>query len=155
MLETDWFNGHGVDEERAHVNPPDLLRYVVAIVAFGVALGLLGLAGCASAPATQAADNPAVEHSLVFRARHDDGSPVVLRIFTAKPCTDDRVLNFLKWKYGAPPEMLAQFKAAVLTWQGKDWASCWIEQQGYALSVDEEGAPFQPVLKSEMREEGV
>jgi hypothetical protein len=145
----EWFSGRGVDEE-----PKRGLgfREFLILAAVAVILGLL--AGCAAAPITQASETK-VEHSLVFRATHDDGSPVALRIFTAKPCTDDRVLMFLDKKYGAPPDLLPHFKASILTWQGKDWASCWIEQQGYVVSVDEEGAPFQPVRMSRMKDEAL
>jgi hypothetical protein len=123
----------------------DLRNCILILAAVGVILGLL--AGCATAEP--------VDRSLVFRGTHQDGSQVALRIFTAKPCTDDRVLMFLDKKYGAPPDLLPHFKASILTWQGKDWASCWIEQQGYVVSVDEEGAPFQPVRMSKMKDEGI
>jgi len=138
----EWFYGRGVRDEPER---RDFRKCVLILIAVGVILGLL--AGCATA-------EPA-ERSLVFRGTHQDGSPVALRIFTAKPCTDARILGFLEHKYGAPPELIPHFKASILTWQGKDWASCWIEQQGYVVSVDEEGASFQPVRMSRMKDEGI
>ena len=145
----EWFSGRGVDEEPKR----DLgFREFLILAAVAVLLGLL--AGCATAPTAE----PAVkleERSLVFRATHRDGSPVVFRAFTAKPCTDARILGFLEHKFGAPPELLTRFKAAILIWEGRDWASCWIEQQGYAVSVDEEGAPFEPIPMTKMKDEAL
>jgi hypothetical protein len=149
MYNKEWFYGRGVRDEPQR---KDFRNCILILIAVGVILGLL--AGCAAAPTAE----PAVkleERSLVFRATHRDGSPVVFRAFTAKPCTDARILGFLEHKFAAPPELLTRFKAAILTWEGRDWASCWIEQQGYAVSVDEEGAPFQPVRMSRMKDEAL
>ena len=37
----------------------------------------------------------------------------------------------------ARAELVARFKAATLTWGGRDWRSCWIEWQGEIYSIDE------------------
>jgi hypothetical protein len=143
----DWFYGRGVEDEEARAERHELRKVIGILLVVGVLVGLfLGVAGCADAQS---------ERSLVFRALHRDGSPVVFRAFTAKPCTDARILGFLKHKFGAPAELLPHFKASILTWQGKDWASCWIEQQGYVVSVDEEGSSFQPVRMSRMKDEAL
>lgn len=155
MYNKDWFYGRGMSDDEARSERHELRKIIGILALVGVILGLfLGIGGCANSAAAPEAQAPN-DRSLVFRAKHQDGSAVALRIFTAKPCADDRILIHLVHKFGAPQEMLRHFKAAVLTWRGKDWASCWILMQGQVVSVDEEGAPFQLVPMSKMRDEGV
>ena len=73
--------------------------------------------------------------------KSSDGS-VALKLL-ATPCSDEKVLFFIAQK--VQPEFLAKFKDAVLTYGGRQWKSCWIEYQGHIFSMDEEGAPMQPI----------
>jgi hypothetical protein len=117
------------------------MRYLIAIAVLFVAQG------CASLTAET------VEPSRVFRATNDDGSPIVFRAYTAKPCTDEKVIGWLTSRYGVPPPVLEKFKAAVLTWKGSDWSACWMEMNGFAVSVDSEGAQFQSIPMRLLRDE--
>jgi hypothetical protein len=73
--------------------------------------------------------------------KSSDGT-VSLRLLDT-PCSNEKVLFFIAQK--VQPEFIAKFKDAVLTYGGRDWKSCWIEYQGHVFSMDEEGAPFQPI----------
>jgi hypothetical protein len=84
----------------------------------------------------------------VFKAEGRDGNPAALRLFD-KPCTDQKVLSKVM------EAMRDKLKAAQLTYGGAEWASCWIELNGSVYSIDEEGAPFQPVPRYLFKEEGV
>jgi hypothetical protein len=42
-------------------------------------------------------------------------------------------------------QLLEHFKKATLTYGGRDWESCWIELDGFVMSVDEEGVPLEPI----------
>ena len=75
-----------------------------------------------------------------FESIGADGHPAVLELHE-KPCTDKKVVEQLRSKVLD----VRRFKAAVLTYGGKQWASCWTELRNEALSIDEEGAPFQAV----------
>ena len=77
----------------------------------------------------------------VFKETGNDGRPVSLRL-SDKPCTSEKVLAHLK--ANVKPQYIPLFKAAVLHYAGKNWDSCWIEYGGAVLSIDEEGAPFNP-----------
>lgn len=152
MSETEWFSGRAVEDPEARMERRELRKIVGIVMLVGLAIGLfLGMGGWAFA--TEASE-PKAEPSLVFRAMHEDGSPVVLRIFITRPCTDDRVLMRLVHEVKVPRHIVPFFKAATLTWQGRDWASCWIQMQGRVVSIDEEGAPFQAVPMGSMRDEG-
>jgi hypothetical protein len=86
----------------------------------------------------------------VFRSIDNTGRPAALKLHD-KPCTNAKVQAKLY-------ERLLddrRFKAATLTYQGRDWASCWVERQGTVLSIDEEGAPFQPVPRHLFRDESI
>lgn len=85
----------------------------------------------------------------VFKAENAQG-PVALRL-SEDPCTDKKVLAVLSDKVLDD----RRFKAAVLTYGGRDWKSCWVEINGAVLSIDEEGAPFQAVPRQMFMEEGV
>lgn len=86
----------------------------------------------------------------VFRSQRSDGSPVALRL-SEKPCEDARVIAHLR-------EALLddrRFKAATLTYGGRDWASCWAEIRGAVVSIDEAGSPLQPVPRARFRDEAI
>lgn len=67
------------------------------------------------------------------------------------PCQHEEVLVHLL-RMGAPVVM---FKQATLTYEGKDWKSCWIDIEGVVLSWDEEGAPFMKLPRSAFKEPGI
>lgn len=50
---------------------------------------------------------------------------------------------------------LDEFKNGTLTYEGKNWRSCWIEVDGTVYSVDSEGAPFQPLPVSIFKKTGL
>lgn len=91
-----------------------------------------------------------VNAAPAYRDRSPNGDIAGLRLLT-EPCTNAKVLEHLAAR--VPPQYHVKFRAAVLTWGGKDWASCYIEldlvnQRGeevkFVWSIDEEGAPFNP-----------
>lgn len=94
-----------------------------------VSLGAGALAYCARAAAAPK-----------FEAIGQDGHPAELELLET-PCTNKKVVAQLRSK----ALDVRRFKAAVLTFGGKTWASCWIELQQLVFSIDEEGAPFQAV----------
>lgn len=73
---------------------------------------------------------------------HGVDAGTVMRIYVDKPCTNETVLAIINDK--VLPQFLGLFRAAVLTWQGKDYASCWLEYAGRMMSYDENGDPFNP-----------
>lgn len=107
--------------------------FVLAVVAY---VGLI--AGEARAQ-TSAPAAP----SEYFQSFGQDGSIAALRIFQA-PCTDKKVVAQLRDK----ALDVRRFKASVLTYGGRNWASCWIDIRQLVFSIDEEGSPFQAVPRS-------
>ena len=83
--------------------------------------------------------------------KSSDGS-VALKL-KETPCSDEKVLFFLAQK--VQPEFLGKFKDATLTYGGREWKSCWIEHQGHIFSIDEEGAPMQPIPLQYFRENSI
>ena len=83
--------------------------------------------------------------------KSSDGS-VALKLKDT-PCSDEKVLFFLAQK--VQPEFLGKFKDSVLTYGGREWKSCWIEHQGHIFSIDEEGAPMQPIPLQYFRENSI
>jgi hypothetical protein len=88
----------------------------------------------------------------VFKAEGADGSHAGLRLLDA-PCAEEKVLVHLRLR--VQPALLPRFKAAVLTWGGRVWASCWIDVDGVVYSMDEEGSLFQPVPRPLFRDDSV
>ena len=89
--------------------------------------------------------------ALNYQAQGADGQLAGLRLSEA-PCVNEKVRLHLA-KREVPPQYVEKFKAAVLTWGGRDWHSCWVkldltDQHGreheMVWSIDEEGAPFNP-----------
>lgn len=101
-----------------------LIAWLVVVVA-----GAGGLAYCARAGAAE-----------VFRGFDRQGGVAALKL-QEEPCTNKAVMEQLRKR----ALDVRRFKAAVLTYGGRDWASCWIDLDDTVLSIDEEGAPFQPV----------
>lgn len=90
------------------------------------------------------------EAALSYFNKGGDGQRAGLRLSDA-PCTNEKVLAALKAK--VPERFHARFKAAVLTWDGRQWHSCWVrievqeangEETPHIWSIDEEGAPLDP-----------
>ena len=82
---------------------------------------------------------------------------VGLRLSEA-PCTNKKVLSHIR------EEFHSMFKAAVLTWGGRDWHSCYMvvelaDQLGMVqdtvISVDEEGSPLVPIPKSKFLDDSI
>lgn len=92
------------------------------------------------------------ERSLVFRSIGDTGKIVVLRIYDG-PCLDAAVLAHLARR--ADPDFITKFKTALLTWEGRNWASCWIEFGGMVYSMDAEGSQLQPIDKRLFKDEAI
>lgn len=102
--------------------------------------------------------------ALNYQSVGPDGQVAGLRLSEA-PCTNAKVLAALK-EY-IKPDYIPKFRAAVLTWKGRDWHSCWFQievmDQGGTThemiwSVDEEGAPFNPpygIPKRMFREDSI
>jgi hypothetical protein len=98
----------------------------------------------------------ATKAALNYQSLGRDGQVAGLRLSNA-PCTQPVVLRHIN------PEWHSKFKAAVLTYGGKEWHSCYIEsdvvvngkEQKVIFSIDEEGAPFQPIPKSMFREDSI
>lgn len=88
----------------------------------------------------------------VFQAEGRNGQPAALRLLDA-PCRDEKVLTHIALR--AKPELAAKFKAAVLSWGGALYASCWIEMDKVVYSIDEEGSFFQPVPRALFRDDSV
>jgi hypothetical protein len=84
---------------------------------------------------------------LAFEATGRTGYPIKL-VLHEEPCTNPKVTVFLTKRL----QELA--KRSVLTWEEKDWASCWIEANGTVHSIDEAGDAFQPIPKYLFRELG-
>ena len=87
----------------------------------------------------------------VFRANMEKG-PMSLKLLEAR-CSDAAVLKHLMQR--VRPDLLDKFKDARLHWEGKDWASCWIELDGMVYSMDAEGAPLQPIPRALFKEDSV
>lgn len=149
MQETEWFEGRSVEKrERRRLI---ILPWLVWAVIVGLAIGSVLYAG-------------RVQAALSYEAMGGNGQAAKLRLSEA-PCTNAKVIKHLHALI--KPEYISQFKAAVLTWGGRDWHSCWlildlIDQNGRDVqtiwSVDEEGAPFNPpygVPRSLFREDSI
>lgn len=126
MRETNWF--HDLTTDEAKEERATLAQRLIVWLGFVCFLVLVGLATSASA-------------APLFKNVGNDGRPMSLRLLDA-PCTNSKVVTHLI--ANVKPEFISQFKSAVLHYGGRDWASCWIEYQGFVLSYDEEGAPFAP-----------
>ena len=91
----------------------------------------------------------------MFKNTGGDGTPVSLRLLDT-PCVNEKVLKHLH--ANVQEKFIPKFKAAVLHYGGKDWASCWILYGQAVLSYDEEGEPFNPpygVPRSMFKEDSV
>lgn len=104
---------------------------------FVVGLFGAGMAKCASG-------------AEVYRGIDNQGGPAVLTL-QEQPCTNAKVLAKLYEQFLDD----RRFKASTLLYHGKEWASCWVERRGTVHSMDEEGAPFQPIPRRLFRDESV
>lgn len=95
--------------------------------------------------------------ALNYRAPGANGQVAGLRLSEA-PCSYEKVLKHIKEQFHS------RFKAAILTWNGRDWQSCYTEfdapneagkVETFIFSIDEEGAPFNPVPKRMFREDSI
>ena len=92
------------------------------------------------------------QSSKVFRATGINGKLAVLRIFFT-PCENAAVLKVMV--VTVKPELLDKFQRAKLTWDGRDWESCWLEFGGNVYSIDEDGSPFQPIPMALFKDESI
>ena len=118
----EWLTSLRAKQQRATMAP----YWVITALILGVGLALF--AGRVWADA--------------FRAPRGD---VVLVRHQAQ-CEDADILAALL-KMGAG-HLVGDFKKATLTWEGRDWRSCWIEADGYVYSIDETGELLQPIPAS-------
>lgn len=134
----DWFQGLSADLKtpKARKQREKLRKLVFVAVTVLATLALAFFAGRATA-------------SDVFKSENAQG-PVVLRL-SESPCTDKKVRAALYAKILDD----RRFKAATLTYAGKDWRSCYVEVDGNVLSIDEEGAPFQPVPRHLFKDDSI
>lgn len=111
---------------------PEKPRLIIPVLIWAVIIGLaIGAALYAGK----------VYAAPVFRAiGDDDGKPMALRLLIT-PCGDKVKPHLAK----VNPRFVPKLKAAILTWGGKNWASCWVEVNGTVYSIDEEGSFFQPI----------
>lgn len=79
-----------------------------------------------------------------------DGDGLVLH---EAPGQHEEVLSHLL-QMGAA-QHIPQFKQATLTYEGKDWKSCYIVIDGVVLSWDSEGAPLMPLPREAFKEPGI
>lgn len=121
-----------IDEIRPRKQERSAFREIASYV-----IGLLALVALGIAVTWHTKANAAP----LFKNIGNDGRPVSLRLLDT-PCTHPKVKAHLE--ANVKDEFIPKFKSAVLHYGGKDWASCWIEYQGFVLSYDEEGAPFAP-----------
>lgn len=83
---------------------------------------------------------------MIFEWRGGDGSKNVLRLLD-KPCESKKILDFIQDAYHK------QFRAAQLTYQGKQYASCWMASGGSVHSIDEAGDLLPPIRMDAFRED--
>lgn len=88
---------------------------------------------------------PAIFAAPTFRSTGNNGQPMSLTLLETK-CSNAKVLAHIINRIR--PELIDQLKNATLYWEGKSWASCWVEVDGVVYSMDEEGAPLQPIPRS-------
>ena len=65
------------------------------------------------------------------------------------PCVNKKVLEHIL------PSHQANFKAGVLVFEGKEYASCWVEHNGMVFSVDEKGDLLQPLPAGAFRDDSI
>lgn len=133
MAETEWFEGFREEDELERCQRRRFALWLSVILAIVIGAAVV----------TCHADE-------VYRDKDEQGRVVVYRM-TDKPCIDKNVRAHLYMRLLDD----RRFRAGVLTWQGKDWASCWIDLRGTIHSIDAEGAPFQPVLRKLFRDETI
>lgn len=152
--ETEWFWGRSLDAHDKEDLPMKRMTVIPWLLwAFVIALAIYGVIHATKSHA-----------ALNYQAQGPDGQVAGLRLSEA-PCTNEKVREALKAHI--KPEYQAKFKAAVLTWKGRDWHSCWlqievVDQNGreheMIWSVDEEGVPFNPpygIPKRMFREDSI
>lgn len=133
MSETEWFQELRTDEAR---HERSYWRRVGFAIFLGIVLGVLML----PLHGAQAAE--------VFRNTDDKGGPAVLTLHK-EPCSSADVLKHIT----APFRPL--FRRATLFYWGRDWASCWYDHEGLVISVEEQGAQFQPLPRRAFKEESI
>lgn len=82
-----------------------------------------------------------VKKAIADEVRAPDGSVVYVRHDAA--CNDADILAHILRLGGG--ERAGEFKKGTLTYDGRDWRSCWIEVGGLVYSIDEEGSPLEPL----------
>lgn len=93
----------------------------------------------------------------VLRSQDMTG-PLALRI-TEEPCKHEAILDLLSKLVPEPWGIKKKdMKSGLLTWNGKDWQSCWFEYRGQVFSMDEAGDAFNSgrgINKSEFKDESI
>ena len=129
------------------MNTPRLmwLPWLLWALIIGLVIGLVFYASKANA-------------ALNYRAQGSNGQVAGLRLSEA-PCSYEKVLPHIK------AEWHQKFKAAILTYGGRDWQSCYLEfetmnpetgrPEVFIFSVDEEGVQFQPIPKRMFRDDSI
>lgn len=138
---------YGWWEEFERMDPPTwVMKFAWALwMALIVALTI----GAMLLPMVAQADGP----SVVYRGvRQQNCQPMALRLFATK-CSNAAVLKILQVRI--KPEYLDQFFDAKLSWDGREYASCWLEIDGHVVSIDEEGAPLQPIPLAAFKDEAL
>jgi hypothetical protein len=133
--------------------PPETREEKAARLYGGLILSLLAIAVMVLllalfAPAAKAQS----KWSALFKAESAEGGAMSLRLFD-EPCSDAAVIKALVGL--VKPEFLDKFRSARLHWQGKEYASCWLEYGGMVYAIDEEGAALQPLPKSAFKDDGI
>lgn len=82
------------------------------------------------------------EAALVYRDEHSTEFQA-LELLDSR-CRNPKILVVYK-RFGADEKFLRELKAAKLTWAGKTFQSCWFKLNKHVLSIDEDGAPLQPL----------
>ena len=137
MYDTEWFQGLPVCKVKHDMalitNKAIFYAVIVAVLIFG--------------PLIYLAQAQAAE---VFRDKDDRGGPAVLKL-SDKPCTNAKVRAHLFDKLLDD----RRFKAATLFYWGREWAACWVDRNGIVHSMDEQGAPLQPVPRTAFKDDAV
>ena len=95
---------------------------------------------------------PMAAAAPTFKAQASNGRAMSLKLLETR-CSDPAVLKHLLAQ--VRPDLLDKFKDARLHYDGKDWASCWLALDGVVFSLDEEGAPLQPIPMDAFRDDSV
>ena len=69
------------------------------------------------------------------------------------PCENSAILAHIVATGGG--HLLERFKSATLLYRGQTLRSCWIENEGWVYSIDENGDRLEPLLKADFKEKTI